>query len=63
MIKILDVCHHYGLRPVLGHIDLDIPEGKLVAIMGPIGAKGSVNCIVICCWALVDMILKKCQYY
>jgi ABC-2 type transport system ATP-binding protein len=37
MIKVVDVSHHYGLRPVLSHINLEIPEGKLIAIMGPNG--------------------------
>jgi ABC-type multidrug transport system ATPase subunit len=37
MIKVCDVSHHYGLRPVLSHIDLDIPAGQLVAVMGPNG--------------------------
>ncbi len=37
MIKIADVSHHYGLRPVLSHINLEIPDGNLVAVMGPNG--------------------------
>lgn len=37
MIKVVDVSHHYGLRPVLSHVNLDIPDGKLVVIMGPNG--------------------------
>jgi ABC-type multidrug transport system ATPase subunit len=37
MIKVADVSHHYGVRPVLSHVDLDIPDGQLVAIMGPNG--------------------------
>lgn len=37
MIDVIDVSHHYGLRPVLSHIDLKIPPGQLVALMGPNG--------------------------
>ncbi len=37
MIKVVDVSHHYGLRPVLSHINLDIPNGQLIALMGPNG--------------------------
>ncbi len=37
MINVADVSHHYGVRPVLTHIDLNIPSGQLVAIMGPNG--------------------------
>jgi ABC-type multidrug transport system ATPase subunit len=37
MIKVVKVSHHYGLRPVLSDINLVIPKGKLVAVMGPNG--------------------------
>jgi len=37
MIKVADVSHHYGVRPVLSHISLDIPAGELVVMMGPNG--------------------------
>lgn|ERR1043166_99040 len=37
MIQVRDVSHHYGLRPVLSHINLQIPTGQLVAVMGPNG--------------------------
>jgi ABC-type multidrug transport system ATPase subunit len=37
MIKVVDVSHHYGLRPVLNHIDLDVPAGQVIAVMGPNG--------------------------
>lgn len=37
MIKVVDVSHHYGLRPVLSHIDLQVPTGQLIAVMGPNG--------------------------
>jgi ABC-2 type transport system ATP-binding protein len=38
MIKVVDVSHHYGVRPVLSHIDLEVRTGELLAIMGPNGA-------------------------
>src|SRR4030095_10967912 len=37
MIKIADVSHNYGLRPVLSHINLEVPTGQLMAVMGPNG--------------------------
>jgi len=37
MIKIEDVSHHYGVRPVLTHVSLEVSAGELVAIMGPNG--------------------------
>ncbi len=37
MINVVDVSHHYGVRPVLSHINLQVPAGQLVAVMGPNG--------------------------
>ena len=37
MINVVDVSHHYGVRPVLSHINLRVPPGELLAIMGPNG--------------------------
>ncbi len=37
MINVVDVSHHYGIRPVLSHVNLHVPAGKLVAVMGPNG--------------------------
>lgn len=37
MINVSDVSHHYGLQPVLSHVDLEISRGELVAVMGPNG--------------------------
>jgi len=37
MIKIVDVSHHYGVRPVLSHVSLEVPAGELVVVMGPNG--------------------------
>ena len=37
MIEVVDVSHHYGLRPVLSHVSFRVPAGQLVAVMGPNG--------------------------
>lgn len=37
MIRLDNVTQHYGVRPVLRKIDLTIPTGSLVAIIGPNG--------------------------
>lgn len=37
MIKVVDVSHHYGVRPVLSHINLEVRSGELVVVMGPNG--------------------------
>jgi ABC-type multidrug transport system ATPase subunit len=37
MIKVLDVSHHYSVRPVLSHITLEVSRGELLAVMGPNG--------------------------
>jgi ABC-2 type transport system ATP-binding protein len=37
MINVVDLSHHYGVRPVLSHINFTVPTGQLVAIMGPNG--------------------------
>lgn len=37
MINVVDVSHHYGIRPVLSHINLRVPAGQLTAVMGPNG--------------------------
>jgi ABC-type multidrug transport system ATPase subunit len=37
MINVVDVSHHYGVRPVLTHINFRVPAGQLVAVMGPNG--------------------------
>lgn len=36
-IKLTNIVQHYGVRPVLRGINLEIPRGDLVAIMGPNG--------------------------
>ena len=37
MIRVVDVSHHYGVKPVLSHVSFDVPAGELVVLMGPNG--------------------------
>jgi ABC-2 type transport system ATP-binding protein len=37
MINVVDVSHHYGVRPVLNHITFRVPAGQLVTVMGANG--------------------------
>jgi ABC-type cobalamin/Fe3+-siderophores transport system ATPase subunit len=37
MINVVDVSHHYGVRPILSHINFTVPKGQLVVVMGPNG--------------------------
>lgn len=37
MINVVDVSHHYGVRPVLNHINFAVPKGQVVVVMGPNG--------------------------
>ena len=37
MIKVVDVWHHYGIRPILRNVSLEVEPGQLVAVMGPNG--------------------------
>lgn len=37
MINVVDVTHHYGVRPVLRDINLHVEAGELLAVMGPNG--------------------------
>jgi len=38
MINVVNVTHHYGVRPVLRHVNLLVPRGEVVALMGPNGS-------------------------
>jgi ABC-type multidrug transport system ATPase subunit len=37
MIEVAHVTHHYGIRPVLRDVSLQVNDGELVALMGPNG--------------------------
>jgi ABC-2 type transport system ATP-binding protein len=37
MIRVVDVTHHYGVRPVLKDINLEIKTGEVVVVVGPNG--------------------------
>jgi len=37
MIEVVDVTHHYGVRPVLRQVNLRVPKGDVLALMGPNG--------------------------
>jgi ABC-type multidrug transport system ATPase subunit len=37
MIKIVDLVQHYGIKPVLKNINLEVHPGELLALMGPNG--------------------------
>jgi ABC-type cobalamin/Fe3+-siderophores transport system ATPase subunit len=37
MIRVVDVTHHYGIRPVLKNVNLEIKMGAVVVVVGPNG--------------------------
>ncbi len=37
MIKLVDVFHHYGVRPSLRDVNLHVTPGELLCVMGPNG--------------------------
>jgi ABC-type multidrug transport system ATPase subunit len=36
-IRVVDVTHHYGIRPVLRNVSLDVSGGELIVVLGPNG--------------------------
>ena len=38
MIDVVNVNHHFGLRPVLRNVNLRVETGELISIMGPNGS-------------------------
>ncbi|MCA9232073.1 MAG: ABC transporter ATP-binding protein [Planctomycetales bacterium] len=38
MIKVCDLTHHYGLRPVLMNVSFEVQTGELVVLLGPNGS-------------------------
>ena len=37
MIKVVDVTQHYGVRPVLRQVSINVGHGEVVALVGPNG--------------------------
>ena len=37
MIRVVDVTQHYGIRPVLRKVSMEVPKGELVTVLGPNG--------------------------
>ena len=38
MIQLIDVCKHFGSHHALKHIDLDVPAGQKLVVIGPSGS-------------------------
>src|SRR5438445_4548941 len=37
MMTVIEVTHHYGVKPVLRNVSLHVKRGELLALMGPNG--------------------------
>ncbi|MCA9437782.1 MAG: ATP-binding cassette domain-containing protein, partial [Candidatus Omnitrophica bacterium] len=51
MIRVVNVSQHYGIRPVLRNIDMEVEPGELVAVMGPNGM-GKTSLLMVMAGAL-----------
>ncbi len=47
MIRVENVWHHYGIRPILKNVSLQVEAGQLVALMGPNGMGKSTLLVLI----------------
>lgn len=47
MIRVVDVVQHYGIRPVLKGMNLEVRDGEVLAVMGPNGMGKSTLLAVI----------------
>jgi len=47
LIQLIDVCKHFGSHHALKHVDLDVPSGQKLVIIGPSGSGKStlIRCI------------------
>lgn len=54
MIRVVDVTHHYGVRPVLRRVSLEVQTGELIAVLGPngMGKTTLLGCIAGALWPL-----------
>jgi ABC-type cobalamin/Fe3+-siderophores transport system ATPase subunit len=37
MIRVVDVTHHYGVRPIFKNISFEVQTGEVVVVVGPNG--------------------------
>lgn len=51
-LRLKDLSHAYGLRTVLEHIDLELPAGRVLALVGPSGC-GKTTLLHLCAGLLV----------
>jgi ABC-2 type transport system ATP-binding protein len=54
MIRVVDVTHHYGVRPVLRRVSFEVQTGELIAVLGPngMGKTTLLSCIAGALWPL-----------